>query len=78
MRSRLGASGCHNWLLETVWERLRHMTSNMHLLTHITQSVTHWGPTVGFESNMGTLMKYFHGTQNVPTQIVEELLKNFE
>lgn len=50
----------------------------MHLLTHVTQSVTHWGPTVGFESNMGTLMKYFHGTQNVPTQIVEELLKNFE
>lgn len=41
MRSRLGASGCHNWLLETVGERLRHMTSNMHLLTHITQSVTH-------------------------------------
>nr|XP_020441759.1 uncharacterized protein LOC109951534 [Monopterus albus] len=56
-----------------------HMTFNIHLLTHVTQSVKHWGPlwatsTFPFESNMGTLLKYFHGTQYVPSQIARKFL----
>lgn len=55
------------------------MTFNIHLLTHTAQSVRQWGPlwatsTFSFESNMGTLMKYFHGTQYVPSQIVRTFL----
>ncbi|XP_030231849.1 uncharacterized protein LOC115557858 isoform X3 [Gadus morhua] len=55
------------------------MTFNIHLLTHSAQSVKHWGPlwavsTFSFESNMGTLKKYFHGTQCVPSQIVRTFL----
>ncbi|XP_034143075.1 uncharacterized protein LOC117592904 [Esox lucius] len=55
------------------------MTFNIHLLTHSTQSVKHWGPlwatsTFAFESNMGTLLKYFHGTQYVPSQIARHFL----
>ncbi|KAL7379236.1 hypothetical protein ABVT39_024702 [Epinephelus coioides] len=56
-----------------------HMTFNIHLLTHVPQSVKHWGPlwatsTFAFESNMGTLLKYFHGTQYVPSQIARTFL----
>ena len=56
-----------------------HMTFNIRLLTHVTQSVKHWGPlwatsTFAFESNMGTLLKYFHGTQYVPSQIARKFL----
>lgn len=55
------------------------MTFNIHLLTHTAQSVKQWGPlwatsTFAFESNMGTLMKYFNGTQYVPSQIVRTFL----
>lgn len=55
------------------------MTFNIHLLTHITQSVKQWGPlwatsTFVFESNMGTLLKYFHGTQYVSSQIARKFL----
>lgn len=50
------------------------MTFDIHLVTHNSQSVKHWGPlwatsTFVFESNMGTLLKYFHGPYYVPTQI---------
>lgn len=56
-----------------------HMTFNIHLLTHIAQSVKQWGPlwatsAFPFESNMGTLLKYFNGTQNVPSQIVRKFM----
>lgn len=56
-----------------------HMTFNIHLLTHIAQSVKHWGPlwatsTFPFESNMGTLLKHFHGTQSVPSQMARNFL----
>lgn len=56
-----------------------HMTFNVHLLTHITQSMKHWGPlwatsTFVFESNMGTLLKYFHGTQYAPSQIARKFM----
>ena len=55
------------------------MTFNMHLLTHTAQGVKHWGPlwatsTFSFESNTGTLIKYFHGTHCVPSQTVKIFL----
>ena len=57
----------------------QNMSFNIHLLTHVHQSVRHWGPlwatsTYVFESNMGTLLKYFHGTQYVPSQIARKFL----
>lgn len=55
------------------------MTFNIHLFTHIVQSVKQWGPlwatsTFPFESNMGALLKYFNGTQNVSSQIVRKCM----
>ena len=55
------------------------MTFDIYLLTHSPQSVKHWGPlwatsTFAFESNMGTLLQYFHGTQYVPSQIARKFL----
>ncbi|XP_038150334.1 uncharacterized protein LOC119789497 isoform X2 [Cyprinodon tularosa] len=65
-----------------VFQRLygkNNMTFNIHLLTHTAHSVKQWGPlwatsTFSFESNMGTLKKYFNGTQYVPSQIVRTFL----
>ena len=56
-----------------------HMTYNVHQLNHLTQTVIDWGPlsvysTYGFEGFNLVLMRLFHGTQAVPTQIANSFL----
>ena len=56
-----------------------HMTYNVHQLNHLTQTVIDWGPlsvyfTDGFEGFNLVLMRLFHGTQAVPTQIANSFL----
>ena len=55
------------------------MTYNVHQLNHLTQTVIDWEPlsvylTYGFEGFNLILMRLFHGTQAVPTQIANSFL----
>ena len=55
------------------------MTYNVHQLSHLTQTVIDWGPlssysTYVFEGFNQVLLKLFHGTQAVPSQIANSFL----
>lgn len=55
------------------------MTFNVHLISHLCDSVRQWGPLWGFsafpfENMNGIIKKSFHGTQHVPEQICRKLL----
>ena len=57
----------------------RHVSFNIHLLTHLSDSVSAWGPLWAtsafvFEDTNRKLMNMFHGTQGVPKQIVKHFL----
>ena len=57
----------------------QHMTYNVHQLLHLTKTVTDWGPLPGYSSYIFEgfnliLMKLFHGTQAVPSQISKTFL----
>ncbi|KAK9976617.1 hypothetical protein ABG768_021822 [Culter alburnus] len=59
---------------------IKNVSFNVHLLTHLAESVRNWGPlwatsTFSFESFNGTLLKYFSGTTHVPVQIVKTFLR---
>lgn len=59
---------------------IKNVSFNVHLLTHLADSVKNWGPlwatsTFSFESFNGTLLKFFNGTTHVPVQIVKTFLK---
>lgn len=56
-----------------------HMTFNIHLISHLCDSVRQWGPLWGFsafpfENMNGVIKKSFHGTQYIPQQICRKLL----
>lgn len=56
-----------------------HMSYNVHQLNHLTQTVIDWGPlsaysTYVFEGFNLILLKLFHGTQAVPSQIANSFL----
>ncbi len=53
---------------------------NIHLLTHLAESVRRHGPlsltsTFVFEGHNGRLLKLFNGTQHVPLQITQNLAR---
>ena len=55
------------------------MTYNIHQLSHLIQTVIDWGPLSGystyvFEGFDLVLLKFFHGTQAVPSQIANSFL----
>lgn len=57
---------------ETLYGRC-HMTYNVHILLHLSDSVRNWGPlwcysAYSFEGCNGFLLKLYHGTQSVPLQ----------
>ena len=57
-----------------------HMTFNVHLMTHLAESVRSWGPlwatsTFPFESYNGTLLTFFNGTSHVPIQVANRFLR---
>lgn len=63
---------------ETLYGRC-HMTYNVHILLHLSDSVRNWGPlwcysAYSFEGCNGFLLKLYHGTQSVPLQIVTSFL----
>lgn len=56
-----------------------HMTYNVHILLHLSDSVRNWGPlwcysAYSFEGCNGFLLKLYNGTQSVPLQIVKSFL----
>jgi Protein of unknown function (DUF1258) len=58
---------------------IEHVSYNVHLLTHIKNTVLNWGPLWGssafaFEDANGTIKELFHGTQAVPQQMVKNFL----
>ncbi|XP_063959922.1 uncharacterized protein LOC135155125 [Lytechinus pictus] len=64
--------------VETLYGK-EHITFNVHLLTHLPDTVRDWGPlwaasAFSFEANNGKLLKFFHGTQYVPQQITQSFL----
>ncbi|KAA0721591.1 hypothetical protein E1301_Tti023124 [Triplophysa tibetana] len=63
---------------ETLYGR-PHMTYNVHILLHLSDSVRNWGPlwcysAYSFEGCNGFLLKLYNGTQSVPLQIVTSFL----
>lgn len=55
------------------------MSYNVHQLSHLTQTVIDWGPLSGystytFEGFNQVLLKLFHGTQAIPSQIANSFL----
>jgi hypothetical protein len=58
---------------------LQHVSYNMHLLTHLANTVLNWGPlwassAFAFEDANGRIKELFHGTQSVPQQMVKNFL----
>lgn len=58
---------------------IRFQTANIHYLLHIAQDVRNLGPLwthscFPFENCNGEILKFFHGTQNVPFQIASAVL----
>ncbi|XP_073668003.1 uncharacterized protein [Paramisgurnus dabryanus] len=63
---------------ETLYGR-SHMTYNVHILQHLSDSVRNWGhlwcySPYSFEGCNGFLLKLYNGTQSVPLQIVTSFL----
>ncbi len=70
----------HLFLLVFALHILLQHSFNVHLWTHLAESVRNWGPlwatsTFSFESFNCTLLKYFSGTTHVPVQIVKTFLR---
>lgn len=57
----------------------RYLPMNQHMLLHLKKSVSDRGPSwsssvIVFEDWNGDIGKYFHGTQNIPSQIMTAVI----
>ena len=58
---------------------IQELSYNVHLLLHMSKAVLSWGPLWAhscfiFESSLGQLKKFHHGTKSIPTQILSSYL----